>query len=93
MPQTSIISNDFSELETRLFAWDADDSTRSADAFVRGEVRGIPIARGRDVTERYPLPFRVPALPGSYARLGGETVILRSNDAALALARKTPRAA
>ncbi len=93
MQHSSITACDFSELETRLFAWDADESTRSADAFVRGEVRGVPVAIGRDTTKRYPLPFRVPALPGSYARMGGETVVVRSNDAALALALRAPRAA
>ncbi len=69
------------DLETALFGWDADAATRQADAFVRGEVRQLaPGNCGGSVCAP-------PEFPGSYAKRGGETVIVRANDAALALAR------
>lgn len=69
-----------SDLECALFAWDADAATRRADTFVRGAYRHLqPVRPERAIA--------LPAYPGGYARRGGETVILRANDAALALAR------
>jgi len=84
MPTTTrpAVHTAFLSLEQRLFAWDADESTRCADAFVRQALRG-------DVeVERKPIPLRVPDAPGSYARLGGETVIVRANDLALTMAAR-----
>lgn len=68
------------DLETALFGWDADLATRQADAFVRGEVRQLSPVRGGSVCDP-------PEFPGAYAKRGGETVVVRANDAALALAR------
>ncbi len=86
MPQLTAITTDFADLETRLFAYDQMGSTRAADAFVRVEVLGAHALRRRGSTDRYPVAApRLPAVPGSHA--GGETIVVRSNDAALALAR------
>jgi hypothetical protein len=80
-PRTSALAP-FLSLEDRLFAWDADESTRCADAFVRQELRG------NVEVERKPIPLRVPDAPGSYARFGGETVVVRANDLALTIAAR-----
>ncbi|HET6582162.1 MAG TPA: hypothetical protein VFG69_01920 [Nannocystaceae bacterium] len=72
----------FIAVEERLFAWDSDESTRRADAFVRSAMHLDPMPpRPANV-----LPFRVPEAPGSYAVFGGETVFVSSNDVALAFA-------
>jgi hypothetical protein len=76
----------FLGLEDRLFAWDADESTRCADAFVRASLHLEGAMRTRTVEERAPIPFRLPDAPGSYARRGGETIVVRANDLALAMA-------
>ncbi|MBC8071233.1 MAG: hypothetical protein IAG13_23110 [Deltaproteobacteria bacterium] len=87
MPQLAAITTDFSDLETRLFAFDAAGSTRAADAFVRVEVLGAHALRRRGSTDRYPVAaLRLPAMPGDFAHAGGDTIVVRSNDAALALA-------
>jgi hypothetical protein len=80
----------FLGLEDRLFAWDADESTRCADAFVRDALHIESDARPRPVTA---IPFRVPAAPGSYAVFGGETTFVSSNDVALAFAVRLRAAA
>lgn len=84
MPTTTTapVSAPFLSLEDRLFAWDADETTRCADAFVRHAVRGD------EVVERKAIPFRLPEAPGSYARFGGETVVVRANDLALTIAAR-----
>jgi hypothetical protein len=93
MFQPTAITTDFADLETRLFAYEESASTRAADAFVRLEVLGALAQRRRCGTDRYPVAVlrlpAVPVVPGSYARMGGETTIVRSNDAALALARRS----
>jgi len=73
----------FADLETRLFGWDADASTTRANAFVRGAVRGT---RGTQ-RPRLQVVAALPEFPGAYAS-GGETTVIRANDAALALARR-----
>jgi hypothetical protein len=73
----------FIGLEDRLFAWDADRSTRCADAFVRA---AFHIDSAVEARAAAPIPFRLPAAPGSYAVFGGETTFVSSNDVALALA-------
>ncbi|MBL8948149.1 MAG: hypothetical protein JNK45_33550 [Myxococcales bacterium] len=67
-------------LESMLFGWDPDAATRRADAFVRAAVRRLAPARRESA-------FEVPEFGGTYSRRGGETTIVRANDAALALAR------
>jgi hypothetical protein len=84
-PCTALASA-FLGLEDRLFAWDADESTRCADAFVRASLYFENATRPRATEERSPIPFRVPEAPGSYARRGGETIVVRANDLALAMA-------
>jgi hypothetical protein len=84
MPMTApALDSVFVDLETRLFAWDAEASTARANAFVRGAVRGATVRR----RPRLELVAMVPEYPGAYAR-GGETTVIRANDAALALARR-----
>jgi hypothetical protein len=73
----------FLDLEERLFAWDADESTRRADTFVRSAMHIESAAKPRPVAA---IPFRLPAAPGSYAVFGGETTFVSSNDLALAFA-------
>ena len=84
-PCTAAVSA-FLGLEDRLFAWDADESTHRANAFVRASlyIEGSTKPRANDV--RSPIPLRLPAAPGSYARRGGETTVVRANDLALAMA-------
>jgi hypothetical protein len=90
MPQLTAITTDFADLETRLFAYDEAGSTRAADAFVRVEVLGAHALRRRGSTDRYPVAaLRLPAVPGHSAHGGGEITVVRSNDAALALARRS----
>lgn len=84
-PRTLAVSA-FLGLEDRLFAWDADESTRCADAFVRASLHLEGAMKTRTAEERAPIPFRLPDAPGSYARRGGETIVVRANDLALAMA-------
>jgi hypothetical protein len=84
-PCTALASA-FLGLEDRLFAWDADESTRCADAFVRDSLHLETSTKARAKEERAPIPFRLPEAPGSYARRGGETIVVRANDLALAMA-------
>jgi hypothetical protein len=84
-PRTAAASA-FLGLEDRLFAWDADESTRCADAFVRASLYTSDGARARAPEERSAIPFRLPDAPGTYARRGGETIVVRANDLALAMA-------
>ena len=84
-PCTAAVSA-FLGLEGRLFAWDADESTRCADAFVRASLYLEPSTKPRAADERSPIPFRLPEAPGTYARRGGETIVVRANDLALAIA-------
>lgn len=84
MPMTApALDSVFTDLETRLFGWDADASTARANAFVRGAVRGVVVSR----RPKLELVAPVPELPGAYSS-GGETTVIRANDAALALARR-----
>jgi len=73
----------FLGLEAGLFAWDADESTRRADAFVRSAMN---LESSVPMRATAPIPFRLPAAPGSYAVFGGETTFVSSNDVALAFA-------
>lgn len=77
------IIRDYSDLETELFAWDPNETTRRADAFIRATLRPGKSAK-RTV---FSLTPPMPEMPGSYTRQGGETVVIRANDAALVLAR------
>ena len=90
MPQLTAITTDFADLETRLFAYDQMGNTRAADAFVRVEVLGAHALRRRGGTDLYPVAaLRLPAVPGHSVHAIGETIVVRSNDAALALARRS----
>lgn len=66
------------DLESALFCWDADSTTHRADAFVRAAFRPLAVVRS--------IAPAVPPFDGTYSHKGGETVVVRSNDVALALA-------
>ncbi len=86
MPATvrTPIIHDYSDVETELFAWDPNESSRRADAFIRATLR--PTKSPQRVISSLTPPM--PKTPGSYAFQGGETLVIRANDAALVLGRR-----
>lgn len=68
------------DLESALFGWDAEAATRKANAFVRAASGRLTLA------PRIAAAPPVPERGRTYARLGGDTVIVRANELALALA-------
>lgn len=68
------------DLESALFGWDAEAATRRANAFVHAAIGRVTLA------PRVAAAPSVPEIGSTYARLGGDTVIVRANDVAVTLA-------